>query len=135
MDNFSNMATGPMPENFISCNRLCNVEGTTGRRNDIIFCGNKFTKPQKNVIFFGGDIQVTRMHSNRMRTIRSSSRLFRGGLPQCILGYQPPPGPDHTPRSRHRPPPKQTPPDQAPHSLLPPLDRHTQVCQNVRECS
>ena len=28
------------------------------------------------------------MHSSRMHTIRSSSRLL-GGLPQCILGYAP----------------------------------------------
>ena len=33
-------------------------------------------------------ICLTRMHSSRMRTARSSSRLL-GGLPQCILGYSP----------------------------------------------
>ena len=27
------------------------------------------------------------MHSSRMRTARSSSRLWREGLPQCMLGY------------------------------------------------
>ena len=32
------------------------------------------------------------MHSSGMRTVRSSSRLSRGGLPQCMLRYQPPPG-------------------------------------------
>ena len=52
------------------------------------------------------------MHSSRMHTIRSSSRLsWGGGLPQCMLEYQPPgsrhpPGAEpprtrHTPRSRH----------------------------------
>ena len=36
------------------------------------------------------DSQVkTRMHSSRMRTARSSSRLV-GGLPQCMLGNLPP---------------------------------------------
>ena len=32
------------------------------------------------------------MHSSRMRTVRSSSRLRGGGavLPQCMLGYTPP---------------------------------------------
>ena len=49
----------------------------------------------------------TRMHSSRMRTVRSSSRLSWGGcLPQCMLGYQPTPqqtplGADPPPRSRH----------------------------------
>ena len=32
---------------------------------------------------------LTRMHSSRMRTVRSSSRLSRRGLPQCMLGYPP----------------------------------------------
>ena len=31
---------------------------------------------------------ITRMHSSRMCTARSSSRLL-GGLPQCMLGYPP----------------------------------------------
>ena len=62
------------------------------------------------------------MHSSRMRTVHSSSRLSQGGLPQCMLGYHPreqtpradpldqahlPPGPD-------TPPPQQTPLDQEP---------------------
>ena len=34
-------------------------------------------------------LNQTRMHSSRMRTVHSSSRLFLGGLPQCMLGYQP----------------------------------------------
>ena len=82
------------------------------------------------------------MHSSRMRTIRSSSRLSRGGgLPQCMLGYQPPPPPDQAPTPRADTPPDQTPPgpdtplgadtppeqtpprDQSPH----PVDRHTPV--------
>ena len=84
MDNFSNMATGPMPENFVSCNRLCNVEGTTGRRNDIIFCGNKFTKPQKNVIFFGGDIQVM----TRIRSCTTASAVADPGFPRRGLGIR-----------------------------------------------
>ena len=48
------------------------------------------------------------MHSSRMRTVRSSSRLRggEGGLPQCMLGY-PPPGPGHPqgldPPGRHPP--------------------------------
>ena len=32
-------------------------------------------------------LSITRMHSSRMRTARSSSR--REGLPQCMLGYTP----------------------------------------------
>ena len=56
----------------------------------------------------------TRMHSSRMRTVRSSSRLSGGGLPQCMLGYQPPPdqahtSPDQAPPWEHTPP-EQTPP-------------------------
>ena len=33
-------------------------------------------------------ITETRMHSSRMPTVRSSSRLL-GGLPRCMLGYTP----------------------------------------------
>ena len=33
---------------------------------------------------------ITRMHSSRMHTARSSSRLLGGCLPQCMLGYTPP---------------------------------------------
>ena len=38
-----------------------------------------------------------------------------GGLPQCMLGYTPPPDQADPPRNRHHPPPwtRQTPPDQA----------------------
>ena len=55
----------------------------------------------------------TRMHSSRMRTVCSSSRLSRGGMPQCMLAYQPP-GAD-PPRTRHHPPDQNPPPwDQAP---------------------
>ena len=50
-------------------------------------------------------IFTTRMHSSRMRTVRSSSRLLCGSLhpprPDSPLGPDPPPGPD-SPRSRHR---------------------------------
>ena len=36
---------------------------------------------------------LTRMHSSRMRTARSSSRLLgEGCLPHCMLGYTHPPG-------------------------------------------
>ena len=42
--------------------------------------------------YFNFNINVlgTRMHSSRMSTAPSSSRLLRGGcLPQCMLGYPP----------------------------------------------
>ena len=52
------------------------------------------------------------MHSSRMRTVRSSSRLSGGGcLPQCMVGY--PLGAD-TPGSRHCPPGADTPKQQTP---------------------
>ena len=35
---------------------------------------------------------LTRMHSSRMRTARSSSRWMGGCLPQCMLGYTTPLG-------------------------------------------
>ena len=35
---------------------------------------------------------TTRMHSSRMCTVRSSSRLLGECLPQCMLGYTPPLG-------------------------------------------
>ena len=69
-----------------------------------------------------------------MRTVHSSSRLpgvgclLLGGLPQCILGYQPP-----TPRSRHLPGPDppgadtlldQTPWEQTPPQADTPQSRH-----------
>ena len=38
-------------------------------------------------------LKWTRMHSSRMRTARSSSRLLWGCLPQCMLGYPPECGP------------------------------------------
>ena len=47
------------------------------------------------------------MHSSRMRTVHSSSRLPGGGMPQCMLGYthrgpgpgQPGPGPGNPPKA------------------------------------
>ena len=44
------------------------------------------------------DLFITKLHSSRMRTARSSSRQPAGGggrggsLPQCMLGYTNPPG-------------------------------------------
>ena len=89
----------------------------------------------------------TRMHSSRIRTVRSSSRLSRGrgGLPQCMLGYQPPhpwsrppgsrPPRDQTPpRSRHpwsrHPPGTRLPRGQNP-SPHPLGDRMTDTCKNI----
>ena len=46
-----------------------------------------------------------------MRTVRSSSRLSRGGLPQCMLGYNPP-GAD--PPQDQAPPPGPEPPTMGP---------------------
>ena len=60
----------------------------------------------------------TRMHSSRMRTVRSSSRLSGGGLPQCMLGYQPPnTRHPHSPRPGT---PTHPPLDQAPPGADPP---------------
>ena len=73
-------------------------------------------------------IIITRMHSSRMRTARSSSRP--GGVSIS------PPRTRHPPQSRH-PPPEQTPPrDQAPplpppRSRHPPVDRMTDTCENI----
>ena len=83
--------------------------------------------------------KITRMHSSRMRTTRSSSRT--GGLHQARQGPYPPeqtpPGAD-TPQeqashqSRH--PPEQAPPGtRHPHGTRhPPVDRHTPV--NILPC-
>ena len=75
------------------------------------------------------------MHSSRMRTVRSSSRLSRGGV--CLSAWwdtpweQTPPGADTAPWEQTPPaadtPQEQTPPlwDQAP----PPLCGQTDACQ------
>ena len=47
----------------------------------------------------------------------------RGGLPQCMLGYHPPPRPD-PPGTRHPPPGPGTPLDQTPPTRHPPRTRH-----------
>ena len=97
------------------------------------------------------------MHSSRMRTARSSSRV--GGSPpdtplgtrhleadpseQTSPGLGTPPGPgtpsgaDSPPRSRHppdqAPPGSRLPPEQAPRreQALPPVDRITDACENI----
>ena len=62
------------------------------------------------------------MHSSRMHTIHSSSHLSRGGgLPQCMLGYQPPPRTRHPPGAdpldqAHTPRPGTHPPCGQPHA-------------------
>ena len=65
-----------------------------------------------------------------MRTVRSSGRLSQGDLPQCMLGYQPPPGTRRPPGTRHphgtwHPPGSGTPRDQAP-----PCGQ-TDTCKNI----
>ena len=47
-----------------------------------------------------------------------------GGLPQCMLGYQPPPRTRHPPRNRPPPGTRHTPP---PEPGTPPVDRHTPI--------
>ena len=48
------------------------------------------TKISLNIITATTTIFITRMHSSRMRTARSSSRqVGEGVLPQCMLGYPP----------------------------------------------
>ena len=93
----------------INCmNELCSSSNNTVSK---AFWRKKIL-PQQRISYCAG-IYNTRMHSSGMRTICSSSRLSWGGLPQCMLGYQPPgrrppdqaPGPG-TPRT---PPPEQTP--------------------------
>ena len=83
------------------------------------------------------------MHSSGMRTVRSSSRLSRGGLPQCMLRYQPPPPPGAAPRTRHPPgsrpsPPGADPPgpgtprEQTPQTRHPtPLETCCKACWNT----
>ena len=82
-------------------------------------------------------LYLTRMHSSRMCTVRSSSCLSRGGLPQRMLGYHHPPGSRppwtrHPPGSRHpptrHPPLGADPPDQA---TTPPPERMTDTCKNI----
>ena len=66
----------------------------------------------------------TRMHSSGMLTVRSSSRLSGGGLPQCMLGY--PPG-GRPPQSRH--PQDQAPLwEQAPQRSRPSRSRPPETC-------
>ena len=56
---------------------------------------------------------IRRMHSSRMRTARSSSRLLGGGcLPQCMMGY--PPGLDTPQVWAWRPSPIQPDPSTSP---------------------
>ena len=64
----------------------------------------------------------TRMHSSRMHTVRSSSRLSRGGSASVHAGIPKPPGTNHPPRSRT--PLEQEPPQGA---GTPPVDRQTPV--------
>ena len=46
----------------------------------------------RNIQLLGADISESRMHSSRMRTVRNSSRLARGGVSAprgCLLGGVP----------------------------------------------
>lgn len=47
--------------------RLLDVTGTDGKSNDVIVCpsANLSGQEQQHVIFFGGDIQVIRISSNK----------------------------------------------------------------------
>ena len=39
------------------CVRLCGVHGHQGRSNDVVFCG---TEAQQHVVYFHGDVQVSK---------------------------------------------------------------------------
>ena len=78
------------------------------------------------------------MHSSRMCTVHSSSCLFWGGLPQCMLGYpreqtppdQAPPQDQALPTGPGTPP--QAPPsDQAPLQTRHPHCGQTDTCKNI----
>ena len=63
---------------------------------------------------------LTRMHSSRMRTVRSSSRPGEGGLHQAPLWTRHTPSGSDPPRTRH-------PRDRHP----PPVDRMTDRCKHI----
>ena len=50
--------SGSVLQNAMTCTRLYTVQGSADKRNDIVYCGNRLIRPQSNVIFFGGDVQV-----------------------------------------------------------------------------
>ena len=83
-----------------------------------------------NPFWNGEKDDVTRMHSSRMRTARSSSRL--GGMGGWAGGSLPgPPRTRHTPRD-HAPPRTMHPPDHAPPRTMPlPVNRITHACENI----
>ena len=112
---------------------------------------------QGNVTFCTKNIKatLTRMHSSRMRTVHSSSRLSRGGSASVHAGIPPPrsrpsggqgtppqeqtpPGTRHPPRpgtprwSRHSPRADTPPWDQehAPSNQVPPCGQKTDTCKN-----
>ena len=69
------------------------------------------------------------MHSSGMRTVHSSSCLFLGGLPQFMLGYQPPGADnplDQAPPGADAPPPEWTPPKTR-HTPWRPVTRHAGI--------
>ncbi len=49
----------------VRCSRLYTVQGSSEKRNDVIFCGNTGLKPESNVVFFGGDVQVTTLKGSK----------------------------------------------------------------------
>ena len=70
------------------------------------------------------------MHSSRMRTARSSSRLLWGCLPQCILGSPPPSVGLDTPRCRPGDPPRCGPGDPpTPGPSTSPLGVGLEICK------
>ena len=79
---------------------------------------------------------VTRMHSNRMRTARSSSRPGGGGSPPGTSPQDQTPPRDQAPAgSRHSPSWDQTPPPPGPGTLLPGPDTppygQTHTCKHI----
>ena len=73
----------------------CDQIPTWFTQNNHLSSGIRYGNALTAIIIF------IRMHSSRMLTVCSSSRLSQGGLPQCMLGYQPP----REQGSRHQPTP------------------------------
>ena len=82
---------------------------------------------KKNQSLSNKRISQTRMHSSRIRTARSSSRL--GGSPPGTPPEQPPPGPGNPPGPGtppdQAPPRTRHPPDQAPPRTRPPCEQNS----------
>ena len=84
------MTSRSFPSTWLYSNILHTMKKLhVGKLKIYLFCTRKWKKG----CFFGLLASITRMHSSRMRTVRSSSRLCQEGSASVHAGIPTPPGP------------------------------------------